>query len=305
MRAYSRGFTLIEILVGMAVGMIMLLATAGIFMSTKKAFVFQNAQSEVSQEGRFGVDLLRRLIGQAGYRAVPATISTNVLPAAAGTPPFTKAVQLDSTGNILILRFQSDGNQIDCTGATLAANANLSTDYTEIWIKYVAATTSAPITPGYLQCGSAVSTGAAITAINNYVDLIGTSNSSSNPAPLKVDGFTPTFGVDTSTNAANSSSVGCSYPGNSGTTNQGDCLAKSYVGASAMSLTPDRSTTWDWERVVAVRVCLKLETVNNVIPSNQTYSYVDCSGTLQTGQSGTTLVRTITATSRLHNLVNS
>jgi len=292
MRKADSGFTLIEMMVGMVVGMIMLIATAAVFANTKKAFVFQNAQSEIAQEGRFGVDLLRRLIGQAGYRATPTTTAAYAVPAAgATTPPFTAAVEMDTTGAILKLRFQSDGTQIGCDGAQIAATSDMTTQFSEVWIKYDA-------TNKVLQCGLTSGTAStAASAPSSYVDLIGTSNSATNPSPVQVDGFTPSLGFDTSITAAGTNAAGCTYPGSY----QGDCLAKEYDTFS----TSLGSSPYDWQRVVAVRVCVKIETINNVVPSGQTYSYVDCAGALHTGQSGTTLIRTITATSRVHNLLNA
>jgi len=301
------GFTLIELLVGMAIALVMLLATAGVFINTKKAFAFQNAQSEIAQEGRFGVDMIRRLIGQAGYRAPVTTITSNtanVVPAAvSSTPPFTRAVDYFAASNSLVLRFQSDGSQIGCDGAQIAATTSLQSNWYEVWLTFDS--TNNVLTCGVSNEVNATSATPPTTWMTKPIDLIGTSDSTNNPSPIKVDSFSPQFGFDTSQNGALAAgAVGCSYPSNQ----SGDCLAKAYVNASALNAAPYNATPYEMERVVTVRVCIQVETTSNVLPVGQSYSYLACDGTVTTGKTSSTsstLIRSITATARLRNLVNA
>jgi prepilin-type N-terminal cleavage/methylation domain-containing protein len=63
----SRGFTLVELLVAMAVMMGMMAAAFSLFVAQDKAYFTQNAIAETQQNTRIALDLISREIRMAGY----------------------------------------------------------------------------------------------------------------------------------------------------------------------------------------------------------------------------------------------
>ncbi|MBM3116452.1 PilW family protein [Jeongeupia naejangsanensis] len=123
----SRGFTLIELMVTMAIALVVLLAVSQLYLSSKQTYRVQNMQNHLSEDGRFALSMLQRVIGQAGYRADP-----------------TVALATDrisgNSGNSVTVKFAADGtNQIDCDGAVAAAGAT---------------TLAVALSSGKLQCGT-------------------------------------------------------------------------------------------------------------------------------------------------------
>ncbi|GHD64570.1 PilW family protein [Jeongeupia chitinilytica] len=123
----SRGFTLIELMVTMAISLVVLLAVSELYMSTRQAYRIQNMQNHLSEDGRFALSMLQRVIGQAGYRADPTAAMA------------TDRISGNSSTSVAI-KFTADGtNQIDCDGRAAAAGAT---------------TLTVALSSGKLQCGS-------------------------------------------------------------------------------------------------------------------------------------------------------
>ncbi|MBE9609747.1 prepilin-type N-terminal cleavage/methylation domain-containing protein [Chitinilyticum piscinae] len=103
------GFTLIELMVAMAIAMIALLAIAKVYIQTRQTFNLQAMQNRVAEDGRFAMAMLQRAVSQAGFRPNPAT----ALP----------ANHLASTGaGAFSVRFTADGtNQMSCNGSVAPA----------------------------------------------------------------------------------------------------------------------------------------------------------------------------------------
>jgi type IV pilus assembly protein PilW len=66
MRA-QRGFSMVELMVALAIGLIVLLALSKLFVGTKKSYNTQDALARVQENGRIAMHLLIRDIRMAGY----------------------------------------------------------------------------------------------------------------------------------------------------------------------------------------------------------------------------------------------
>lgn len=104
-----QGFTLIELMVSMAIAMVALLAVSQIYLNSRQTFKLQAMQNRVSEDGRFAISMLQRIINQAGFRPNSNT-------------PMPRNRIVGTSDDAITVRFTSDGrNQMDCTGNVAAA----------------------------------------------------------------------------------------------------------------------------------------------------------------------------------------
>lgn len=75
-----RGFTLVEILVALAIGALLTAGFVQIFSSSKKTYLIQDNLSRLQENARFAMDFLARDIRMAGHidNAVPASVFAGV-----------------------------------------------------------------------------------------------------------------------------------------------------------------------------------------------------------------------------------
>ena len=66
----ERGFTLIELMVALVVGLLLLLMTLQVFMALKSANQLQGALASIQEDGRIALNLIAREVRQAGFRPV-------------------------------------------------------------------------------------------------------------------------------------------------------------------------------------------------------------------------------------------
>lgn len=105
------GFSLIELLIGMAIALVALIAISDIYLNTRQTNRIQLMQSRISEDGRFAMSVIQRSISQAGYRVNSATVMPSD--------------RISGNATQLSLRFESDGtNQMDCNVASAANGAH-------------------------------------------------------------------------------------------------------------------------------------------------------------------------------------
>ena len=81
----QRGFTLIELMISLVIGLLLSAAIVKIYVDTSQIYKFQNAVSEVQENGRFASAFLRRatrLAGNFGCDATQDVVSTSGIPPA-------------------------------------------------------------------------------------------------------------------------------------------------------------------------------------------------------------------------------
>ena len=64
----AKGFTLVEILIAMMIGLFLLAGVLQIFINSKQSYRMQEALARLQESGRFALDFLDRDIRMAGYR---------------------------------------------------------------------------------------------------------------------------------------------------------------------------------------------------------------------------------------------
>ena len=68
------GFSLVELLIAMAVGLVVLAAVYSVFIIQNKTFSSQEDMVEMQQSVRAGMDMMAREIGMAGYDPHPGEL---------------------------------------------------------------------------------------------------------------------------------------------------------------------------------------------------------------------------------------
>lgn len=107
------GFTLVEIMVALLIGMVLLAGISQLLIGNQNTYHFQNNLSRLQENGRYALEMLSRNLRMAGFRSYPNTpLSNGLTGVESGT--------LDE----IIIRYQSAtdclGNNI--TGALPVAN---------------------------------------------------------------------------------------------------------------------------------------------------------------------------------------
>ncbi len=110
----QRGFTLVELMVAMTIGLFISAGVISLFVETKQSYRANDGMARVQENGRFAIEYLSRDVRQAGFRDIfgtipptwPATDSIQGWPGANTAP---SAASLTSyTANTDVFRIQYD-----------------------------------------------------------------------------------------------------------------------------------------------------------------------------------------------------
>ncbi|GAA5784440.1 PilW family protein [Chitiniphilus shinanonensis] len=121
----QRGFTIVELMVGLALALILALAIANVYVQTRQTFRVQAAQSRVSDDGHYVLDIFKRILSQAGYRPL-AKANADFKSSFPAATPFAAGQVISETAGALSVRFYGenldasapgDGNIIGCDAA--------------------------------------------------------------------------------------------------------------------------------------------------------------------------------------------
>ena len=250
--ARQSGFTLVELLVAMAISSVIAIAAVSALLVSRQGLATVDAASQLRDNARFATDLIQRLGVQTGYKDliyITTNRLTNVLGVAVSPDPdvagFNNAIPSDSdpyntvtartTGTIgygsdvLVLRYQasetfpgsgvSDKTMINCAGNPSAA-IPANRDDRMVSVLYVDISQGEPS----LMCSTGPGTGQPIIqGVENFQVLYGVDNVTPNTAPAA--------------GAAN------------------DSVADRYLRADQMVVASDPiGTNANWRRVRSVRI---------------------------------------------------
>jgi type IV pilus assembly protein PilW len=130
---HQKGFTIIEILISLTIGLMLLAGIMQLFLNGKMTYLLNEGMNDLQDNGRFISNFLPQILRQAGYRSTPeSTLFPNFDSVYSASNRFLEAS--DNTGvngsDTLTIRFQGSGNGIgtpddkmkDCIGAGVDAN---------------------------------------------------------------------------------------------------------------------------------------------------------------------------------------
>jgi type IV pilus assembly protein PilW len=104
---------LVELMIGMAIGLVLLIALGYFFLGSRQANRTHDDISRMQESGRHALEILGSAIRQAGYRA-NADVAF----------PGTSLTGTDGTPDSITLQHDAqEGGEVDCTGANVAAGA--------------------------------------------------------------------------------------------------------------------------------------------------------------------------------------
>lgn len=107
-----QGFSLVEFMVAMVIALLAMLAATELYVGTRQSYRLQTMQSRLSEDGRFVMSMLQRIVMQAGFRPNPAnSIGTYI------TPTSATEFSITFTGD--------NSNTIGCDGSIVDAAQTL------------------------------------------------------------------------------------------------------------------------------------------------------------------------------------
>ena len=265
MKTQQAGFSLIELLIAIAISMVAMVAVTEVYVSSKGTSRVQEMQMRLTEDGRFGSSMMQRVISQAGYRETPSTaIDPNRISVAA---------------NVITVKFRSDGaNQMVCDGSTPAV-----ADQTLVIQRLAASST--------LQClFDANNDGSAVGVADGTVDWIAPAAAGVGNGTEVID-FAVQLGIDTGPASVNEN-LGCGAA--AAGLKPRDCIVDSYVSALPVGVTA--------EQIVAVKVCWMLRTEATDASIIKGANVKDCSNAdIANTQNDHKLYRTFNTTVLLRN----
>jgi len=111
-RAHQPGFTLIEVMLALALGLLVTAGLLRVFQNTRAAFRLEAATARLQENARFAAEQIARSIRLAGYTPTP--------PADFQPISATNGNGIDGS-DTLTVRFRSDGQLRNCRGGRMHA----------------------------------------------------------------------------------------------------------------------------------------------------------------------------------------
>ena len=167
---YQNGFSLIELLVALAIGLVLLLGLGTVFLTMKQTFNLRQNMASTQNNERIAMQFLSAAVRNAG--AIPNPLGPITL-----TPPLIAGAGANTGADTLTVKFVSDPSIAD-QGCSAQLTPNHA--YTDVF----------SVTGGYLSCTETDST--VSPAVTATVNLIGGTSGSNN----QLTGMNILYGID-------------------------------------------------------------------------------------------------------------
>ncbi|TXI20302.1 MAG: prepilin-type N-terminal cleavage/methylation domain-containing protein [Nitrosomonas sp.] len=143
------GFTLVEMMIAMTIGLVLLLVIGTIFASSRQVFGEQEDNARIQESGRYALEIIGRNVKQAGHVEVPFTgfkvaFTGTAISGTNGDPgvPDTITVQYDAA----IGDNDCDGSPVNETGKIIQNHFNI--DAVNAELQCYGQVSDAPTVPG-------------------------------------------------------------------------------------------------------------------------------------------------------------
>lgn len=126
-RTQQLGFTLVELMIAITLGLLILLAIGSIYIGSRQTFRMQEENARLQETGRYALEVMGRSIRQAGFWNMPIDpVATET--AFVGTP-ITGVNAASPTPDTVTVQYDGLTGDRDCEGTVLAANAVITDAY--------------------------------------------------------------------------------------------------------------------------------------------------------------------------------
>lgn len=311
-----QGFTLIELMISMVIGLVIVVAAMSAYLGAAGASKISDAQSRMNEDGQAALNLLAHEIRMAGANPVQtsrdAAFSRNpvysVYPLSATTAGGGSATYTTSPGTYTISSFTIRGCDQKFSNVTTAANVDsltcggTSTLPDSIAINYEADkyNTVASGASGTDCMGNSVpsvsatfSAGTSTTATFGVADNRFYIGSISSGIPSL---YCKGNGNNTQPLVENIEDLQFMYGTRITSTTSTTATIAGYLTAAditALTTTPNDDAT-RWSKVLTVRICVVVRSENPVAPDAASASYLKCDGTMDTTKTDLRLRRAYT-----------
>ncbi|HEX3847342.1 MAG TPA: PilW family protein [Steroidobacteraceae bacterium] len=142
----ARGFTLVELMVALAIGLLVTVGILTLLGAMRRTSTSQTGLSTLQENQRIAMSLITDMVQTAGYYPNPVTNSPTTFFTSVSTPTTMASGQFiagaDSTSDTLYVRYATSGTDyvIDCSGNTYSVGSQTTL------------TSSLSVVNGYLQC---------------------------------------------------------------------------------------------------------------------------------------------------------
>lgn len=260
-RIHQSGLTLVELMVGMFIALVALGAGGALYLSSSQTNRVLQMQNHLTEDGRFALQMIQRLVSQAGYRDNPGEAR------GLGNPHFAV-----TSATAFTVGFKADGTNIMACDGTVNTSGNKSFLVEK--------------NGSCLQCRSTGgSAGACPSTNNNVIDLIGPLASGLSQGTEVAD-FRVLYGIDTGPNPTEAA-IACGGGSR-------DCIADSY--ATTLS-----GATVDQVVAVQVCLVLRTENTNPTLASKAAVRNCANSADIANSATDEKLYRTFRSTILLRN----
>jgi type IV pilus assembly protein PilW len=140
-RPAGRGFTLVELLVAVTIGLLLTVVIAQLFLGSRQSFATTDDVSRMQENIRYSQQLLIRTVHLAGYKSKPNSVTNNIF-LAATNPVIVGANNIAVAGmtpgtDVITVRYQgsgngagaADGTVLDCQGNRVDAGVISANTY--------------------------------------------------------------------------------------------------------------------------------------------------------------------------------
>lgn len=120
----EQGFSLIEVMVAMAVGIILLGAVGYLFIGSRTLNRTQNETSRMQENARFALDTMGRTIRQAGARRTTGITNNDIInqdySLITSAINLTQGANGNASDSISVSYYTQNANEVDCNGNAIA-----------------------------------------------------------------------------------------------------------------------------------------------------------------------------------------
>ena len=321
----ARGFSLIELMVSITIGLVILVAAMSAYLGTASASRNSEAQARMNEDGQAALNILAQQIRMAGNnldqlnrielsRRNPVYGATTFPPAGTFTTSNFIVRGCDGAFSNITATTAVNIDSLTCTAGTSTLPDSIAISYEADRFNTVATAGGIPtdcLGSGLNTVTAALPTVDAATGIvsTNTVPYwvadnrfyIGTStvittpslyckgNGGASPQPLveNVENMQFLYGTVSTSNTATTATVG------------GYLTADEVVTETTLAALASDAARWD--KVVTVRICVIIRSENTIAPDAGSAQYLDCTGTLVTTPPDLRLRRAYSTTVVLRN----